>query len=147
LAKAAGIISDFPDSDYLRTHFYRVEGKYKKLIDRAKNKFFDILISDIESGKVPNWKQFKKLKKCGAMVDKFDSFDMGNFQTPFTKLYYNTYATIKTVKENEFLREANFINDRHSTTDAQSALNKQISLVKLLMLLKLLKIAKVPPMT
>ena len=142
LAKAAGIVSDFPDSDYLRTHFYRVKGTYKKLIDRTKNKFFDKINSDIESGKVLNWKQFKKLKKCRAMVDKFDSFDMENIQTFFTKFYSNTHATITTAKREEFLQEANFINDRHSTTDAQSALNKQISLDEIADALKTFKNGK-----
>ena len=76
------------------------------------------------------------------MVDKFDSFDMENFQTFFTKLYSNTHATITTAKKEEFLREANSINDRHSTTDAQSALNKQISLDEIADALKTFKNGK-----
>ena len=62
MLKATDIVSDFPGSEYLRKNFYRVKNTYKNLVNRAKNNFFDKLNADIESGKILNWKQFKKLK-------------------------------------------------------------------------------------
>ena len=63
LLRATDFVSQFPDSDYLRKNFYRVKKTYRTLVNKNKDRFFDKLNSDIESGKVLNWAQFKKLKK------------------------------------------------------------------------------------
>ena len=79
-------------------------------MNRSKNSFFNKLNSDIETGKVLNWKQFKKLKKHKEPTDKFDSYDMKNFQDFFTKLYENVHGTITSEKKQELLQEAESIN-------------------------------------
>ena len=81
---ATDIVSDFPGSEYLRKNIYRVKNTYKNLVNRAKNNFFDKLNADIESGKILNWKQFKKLKSTKGASDKFDSYDMAIFQEFFS---------------------------------------------------------------
>ena len=94
LLRATDFFSQFPNSDYLRKNFYRVKKTYRTLVNKNKDRFFDKLNSDIESGKVLNWAQFKKLKNHKANVSKFDSLDMENFENFFKKLYSNVHGTI-----------------------------------------------------
>ena len=127
MSKAATIVSDFPGSDYLRKHFYRVKNTYKKLVDRTKTDFFNKLNSDIESGKVLNWRQFKKLKKHRTTVDKFDEYDMENFKNFFANLYSNVHPTIPSEKKQQLLMDANKINENSIPSEAQAALNNIIT--------------------
>ena len=109
LSRATNIVSEFPDSDYLRRNFYRVKKTYKKMVIKNRDNFFDKLNADIESGKVLNWGQFKKLKTHKAQNTKFDSLDMENFETFFKTLYSNTHETIPKEKKSEFSDEARII--------------------------------------
>ena len=140
--RAAKIVSDFPNSDYLRKKFYQVKNTYKRLIDRSKNKFLDKLNTDIESGKILNWKQFKKLKKFKGRVDKFDCHDMENFQKFFGELYANAHSTITAEKKKDMLQNAEAINNNCRPSPAQSILNGQISVQEISTALSSLKNGK-----
>ena len=142
LDKAANIVSEFPDSDYLRRHFYLVKGTYKRIVNQTKTKYFDKLNSDIESGKVLNWKQFKKLKKHKTNVDKFDSYDMENFEKFFAKLYSNYHPTVSPVEKENFLHKATSINKQQTVNPSHSALNEQILVEEILTALKSFKNGK-----
>ena len=63
LRKASSIVSDFPSSDFLRKKYYQIKKEYKSLCSRQKNEFFAKINIEIESGKIFNWKQFKKTQK------------------------------------------------------------------------------------
>ena len=101
LNRATGIVSELPSSDYLRKNFYRVKKTYKRLVVNSKNSFFDKLNADIETGKVLNWSQFKKLKTQKTSSTKFDSLDMENFERFFNELYSNVHGTISSEKKAE----------------------------------------------
>ena len=94
LSRATNIVSGLPDSDYLRKNFYRVKNTYKKLVNKSRDNFFDKLNADIESGKVLNWNQFKKLKTHKANKTKFDSLDMENFERFFFERFFFSKITI-----------------------------------------------------
>ena len=62
LVKATCIVSEHPNSEFLRKNFYLVKKTYKRIKKTHREKYFNQLNKDIESGNVLNWKQFKKLK-------------------------------------------------------------------------------------
>ena len=142
LLRATDIVSQFPDSDYLRKNFYRVKKTYRKLVDRNKEKFFDKLNTEIESGKVLNWAQFKKLKTHKATVPKFDSLDMENFENFFTKLYSNVHGTISQEKKAELSNKAEHLNNLGCTEQAQLILNCPIKLEEVVSTIATLKNGK-----
>ena len=104
--KAARILSRFPDSDYLRKNYYKVKKHYKVILKNNKMQYFDNLNSDIENGKVLNWKQFKRLKEQKSQKLQFDSYDMENFEKFFKILYSNQHSTITPTQKEELLRKA-----------------------------------------
>lgn len=89
--KASRFVSDFPDSDYIRQNFYKVKKTYKSLVTKKSNQYFNKLNSDIESGKVLNWTQFKRLKNQKSSKDKFDNLDIKNFENFFRNLHSQHY--------------------------------------------------------
>ena len=100
------------------------------------------LNSDIESGKVLNWKQFKKLKKHKTNVDKFDSYDMENFEKFFAKLYSNSHPTVSPEEKENFLHKATSINKQQTLNLSHSALNEQILVEEITTALKSFKNGK-----
>jgi exonuclease III len=144
MLKATDIVSNFPGSDYLRKNFYRIKNTYKNLVNRAKNSFFDKLNSDIESGKILNWKQFKKLKKMKGVSNKFDCYDMAIFQEFFSKLCANDHTTISTEQKQELLEQAKNIIDNAKPSRASSLLDQEISIEEISSALGQLKTGKSP---
>ena len=128
LARATNIVSVLPDSDYLRKNFYRVKKTYKKLVKKSKDRFFDKLNSDIESGKVLNWNQFKKLKTQKSTNSKFDSLDMENFENFFKNLYSNFHKSISTERKVKMLQEIEELKGMELANTAQDTLNRPIEL-------------------
>ena len=131
--KAARLLSDFPDSDYLRQNYYKVKKQYKAILKSNKSSYFDQLNADIEDGKILNWKQFKRLKKRKSNSPQFDSVDMSNFQKFFNDLYSNNHTTISQDQKQSFIQEADATNLRScninsSTSDSENySLNSEIS--------------------
>ena len=78
LGKAARATSNHGDSEFLRTNFYHVKKFYSKLINKYKNEFLKNINKDIESGKILNWQQFKRLKQYKTKMQNFDSMDMSS---------------------------------------------------------------------
>ena len=142
LSRATNIVSGLPDSDYLRKNFYRVKNTYKKLVTKSKDNFFDKLNTDIESGKVLNWNQFKKLKTHKANKIKFDSLDMENFEKFFKALYSNVHETISDEKKTEIFNEASRIKNFDLTESAEAILNQPIKAEEILESLSTLKNGK-----
>ena len=129
LARATNTVSQFPDSDYLRKNFYRVKKTYKKLVKKSKNRFFDKLNSDIESGKVLNWNHFKKLKTHKSSGPKFDALDMENFENFFKKLYSNVHESISPERKKEMLKGVQELKDLDPESSAPDhILNRPIEL-------------------
>ncbi|NRB81926.1 MAG: RNA-directed DNA polymerase, partial [Saccharospirillaceae bacterium] len=122
--KAAKIVSQFPDSEYLRKNFYKTKKHYKKLIKTKKSHFFDKLNLDIQQGKILNWKQFKRLKTHKTTKLQFDSCDMNNFEKYFKNLYNNQNSTISQNQKEELLHKADNINESNIH---HTLLNKPIS--------------------
>ena len=149
LNKAARIVSQFPDSDYLRQNYYKVKKQYKSILKKNKSGFFNRLNTDIENGKVLNWKQFKRLKVQKSASSQFDTFDMANFEHFFKNLYSNNHQTISSDKKQELLREADQTNAdtsknyEHCSSGAQTnILNSEFSLSEITSSIKALKNGK-----
>ena len=142
LLRATNIVSGFPDSDYLRKNFYRVKKTYKRLVSNSKDKFFDKLNADIESGKVLNWNQFKRLKTHKINKDKFDSLDMENFEKFFRDLYSNVHGTISAEKKKGLSEDAAIIKNIGLTEATESILNRPIETEEILESLSDLKNGK-----
>ena len=83
LSKAARTTSKYSESDFLRESFYHTKKLYSKLINRCKNEFYNQINRDIESGKIINWQQFKRLKQYKTSKISFDCNDMENFEPTF----------------------------------------------------------------
>ena len=146
LGRATRIVSDFPNSQYLRQNFYKVKKTYKSLVKNRKEKFLNQLNSDIESGKVLNWKQFKKLKDIKSKKLKFDSMDMENFEKFFSELYSNVHGTISKETKELLAQEASNINEASESENPLSPqgtiLNKIITENEILTAIKSLKNGK-----
>ena len=112
------------------------------MVIKNRDNFFDKLNADIESGKVLNWGQFKKLKTHKAQNTKFDSLDMENFETFFKTLYSNTHETIPKEKKSEFSDEARIINNIGLPESAETILNGPIVANEILESLSTLKNGK-----
>lgn len=145
--KAARIVSRFPGSDYLRQNYYKVKSKYKSLLNTNKSKYFDDLNSDIENGKVLNWKQFKRLKSHKSKKLQFDSYDMENFENFFKVLYSNHHSTITASQKEELLLKADLNNSNAShfaniTNPSPNLLNSDISVTEIVATIKKLKNGK-----
>ena len=126
--KAASLVSDFPDSDYLRQNYYKVKKQYKAILKSNKSSYFDQLNTDIEDGKILNWKQFKRLKKLKSNSPQFDSLDMSNFQKFFKDLYSNNHTTISQDQKQSFIQEADATNLRSCNINSENySLNSEIS--------------------
>ena len=100
LGKAARIVSEFPNSDYLRHNYYQVQKAYKNLCKSKKENFLKNLNQEIEGGKILNWKQFKKLKDIKSDKIAFDAYDMENFET-FFKIFTPTAFLLFLMIENQ----------------------------------------------
>ena len=140
LNKAAKLTSEFTSSDFLRKNFYKVKKSYRKLCSRKKDRYFGDLNSQIEGGKVLNWKQFKKLKTAKKQSEaQFDSQDMANFENFFSDLYTNKHKSISLTKKEHLRDSADKINNkaRHHTE-----LNQQISTAEVTASIKTLKKGK-----
>ena len=142
LSRATTIVSEFPNSDYLRKNFYRVKKTYKKMVIKSRDSFFAKLNADIESGKVLNWNQFKKLKTLKANNTKFDSLDMENFERFFKDLYSNAHETISEEKKAELSEEATLIKNLGSAESDETILNRPIEASEILESLSTLKNGK-----
>ena len=147
--KAARILSDFPDSDYLRQNYYKVKKQYKVILKSNKSCYFDNLNADIENGKVLNWKQFKRLKQNKSTTEHFDSLDMRNFEIFFKNLYSNNHSTISTLDRQKLLQEADRVNtevtNAHIDCSSDSPfniLNHEISHAEIITSIKSLKNGK-----
>ncbi|KAL5261748.1 hypothetical protein ACHWQZ_G007450 [Mnemiopsis leidyi] len=127
LTRATEIVSEFPSSDYLRINFYRVKKTYKKLLTNSRNHFFDKLNTDIETGKVLNWTQFKKLKTQKSTSTKFDSLDMENFERFFKELYSNVHNTISPEKKAELSEVTARLKNLNCNSSTETLLNQPIS--------------------
>ena len=142
LSRATNIVSGLPDSDYLRKNFYRVKKTYKKLVTKSKDNFFDKLNADIESGKVLNWNQFKRLKTHKTNNTKYDSLDMENFEKFFKELYSNVHDTISTETKKNLSEKATSIKNLGIAESAESILNRPIEAKEILESLSTLKNGK-----
>ena len=80
LKKATKVASEFPTIDNIRRHYYRVKGKYKRLLKKTERKYFENINKDLEDGKILNWQSFKRLKKHKTDKIDFDSHDMHIFE-------------------------------------------------------------------
>ena len=121
LRKAACIVSQFPDNEYLRKNFYKVKGHYKSLNKGKKDNFFDRINAEIEGGKILNWSQFKKLKNYKSKTTVFDSADMDNFEKFFSKLYANEHQTMSKETKANLLAKAIQTSDQKYISDANQA--------------------------
>ena len=136
LNKAARIVSKFPNNTFLRTKYYKIKKSYKNLIKSTKYKYFRSVNSEIENGKVLNWKQFKKLKNmANKSSNEFDALDLENFESFFTNLYSNNHSTVTPEQKQELINEADKLNNRNSTPgsamDETDVLNNPITLDEL----------------
>ena len=93
LRKASIIVSQFPDSTFLRKRYYEIKKMYKTLCSAKKENYFAKTNAEIENGKILNWKQFKKLKNLKNPKTAFDTEDMSKFENFFSKLYANEQQT------------------------------------------------------
>lgn len=125
LNKAARTVSKFPDSDFLRQNFYKAKHSYKRIKLQRKQSYTDKLNTDIESGKVLNWQQFKKLKSRKTDKLHFDSTDMNNFETFFKELYSDNHATITKETKEKLISEADRLNNE--ATVNPTTLNEDIT--------------------
>ena len=71
--------------------------------------------TEIESGKILNWQQFKKLKAAKLDSTKFDSQDLVNFETFFAKLFSDKHDTVNTTQKQTFIDNADSINNAAGT--------------------------------
>ena len=144
LGQATRIASDFPSSDYLRQNFYKVKKVYKRIVKQSRDKYLNQLNADIESGKVLNWKQFKRLKDVKSKNPKFDSVDMENFEQFFAKLYSNVHGTISNETKQLLAQEAERLNKASDQpiTSSRTILNKIISAQEIVTASKSLKNGK-----
>ena len=110
LNKAARSTSKFPTSDFLRLNYYKVKKSYKHLTKKHKDQFFNKMNSDIENGKILNWKQFKRLKSRKSDKTEFDCHDMNNFENFFKALYSDEHKTIDSELKHILLDTADKIN-------------------------------------
>ena len=92
--KATTSTDKFPQSEFLRHNYYRVKNKYKKFVNKERNKFFIEMNKKIENGKVLNWQAFTKLKQQKTNESSFDSYDMKRFGNFFTHLYSDNHKTV-----------------------------------------------------
>ena len=106
LNKAARVLSKFPNNTFLRTRYYKIKKSFKKYIKQQKAKHFDKLNNEIEKGRILNWKQFKKLKDANKDDEKFDSYDMENFEVFFKNLYTDNHVSIPEDTKRELIDEA-----------------------------------------
>ena len=130
LGKATRIVSDHPNSDFLRKNFYLVKKTYKRIKKTHQDKYFNQLNKDIESGNVLNWKQFKKLKDKKTERIKFDGYDLDNFENFFRGLYSNSHKTIATEKKQAWKVESIQLNSKISNlkpTGMEDIINTSIS--------------------
>ena len=123
-------------------NFYRVKKTYKKLVSKSKDNFFDKLNADIESGKVLNWNQFKRLKTHKMNKDKFDSLDMETFEKFFRDLYSNVHGTISAEKKKDLSEHATIIKNIGLSEATESILNRPIETEEILESLSDLKNGK-----
>ena len=124
--KCARIVTQHPDSEYLRKNYYKVRKQYKKLLSSHKTKYFDDLNKNIEQGKILNWKQFKRLKdQKSNNKPQFDSLDMSNFENFFSNLYSNNHTSIPSEQRDTYQQQADNVN--HMTTDTNTILDSTIT--------------------
>ncbi|KAL5254064.1 hypothetical protein ACHWQZ_G013727 [Mnemiopsis leidyi] len=134
LGKATRIVSEHPNSDYLRKHFYLVKKTYKRIKKLYRDRYFNQLNKDIESGNVLNWKQFKKLKDKKSERIKFDGHDLENFENFFRDLYSNTHGTITTEKKQEWKVKSKQLNEKFASsrpTGQEDIINLPISTLEI----------------
>ena len=139
LRKSAKITSDFPTSDVIRDHFYKVKGNYRKLLKKCETNYFENLNKDIEEGKVLNWQSFKKLKQHKNNKLDYDGTDMKNFENFFRELYTDKHNTINTEQKDDFMKAADEINNTASYHDT---LNKAFTTQEITGTIKSLKSGK-----
>ena len=128
LRRAARVTSNFPDSTFLKTNYYHVKKFYWNLIKKQKNLFFDKISNDIESGKILNWQQFKRLKNLKTPVQKFDSLDMNIFEKFFASLYTDDHHTIDSATKKDLINKADHMNVTSETNPTtEDILNSRIT--------------------
>ncbi|KAL5258289.1 hypothetical protein ACHWQZ_G008954 [Mnemiopsis leidyi] len=137
--KATTSTDMFPQSEFLRHNFYKVKSKYKKYVNKTRNKFFEDMNTDIENGKVLNWQAFKKLKQQKTNEKTFDSYDMKRFENFFSNLYSDNHKTVTADQKKAFLDEAL---DYNSTLQAPESLNNPIDDKEICLVIKSLKQGK-----
>ena len=137
--KAASTMNKLPASDFIRYRYYCVKSSYKKILSTSRNSFFAQLNTDIEDGKILNWRAFKKLKRHKEEKVGFDSYDMDKFETFFRKLYSDDHKTISTDHKTQLLQEAETINRISPTPDS---LNQPISVDEVNYAIKSVKTGK-----
>jgi sorting nexin-29 len=139
--KASRVVNKFPSSDFLRQNYYKVKKSYKLIIKSNKDNFFNKLNSSIESGKVLNWNQFKKLNSYKSNKQSFDSQDMINFESFFSNLYADNHKTITDETKLTYLVLADNIN-LNLLTPNSLVLNSEIRIDEVRSCIKALKLGK-----
>ena len=122
LGKATSLTDSFPDQTKIKELYYRIKGRYKKLIRNSKARHKSKLNQDIEEGKILNWQAFQKVKKLKTHSEQFNTVDMENFESFFTNLYSDTHATLSVEEKNIMLQEADKINHHNTNNQDEAAL-------------------------
>lgn len=128
LCKATRLVNNFSNSDFIRKKYYLAKKGHFRYLKHKRNKYMTNLNLNIESGKVLDWKAFKKLRTTNNQQQTFDSYDMANFQTFFSKLYSDNHSTLTAEQKNKLYNDAvNINNDSKRSTDIDEILNSDIT--------------------
>ena len=146
LKRATDLTNSFPTEEKIKSLYYRVKGRYKKMIRNSKARYISNINRDIEDGKVVNWEAFKKVKNCSSPKEQFNAVDMNNFESFFKELYSDTHTTLSPEDKERMLRDADDTNTRNTKTiehdEAALALNLDISRAEISTCIRALKCGK-----
>lgn len=127
LNKATRIVDAFPNSDFIRKRYYTVKKGHFRLLQKKRNKHMCELNRKIESGKVIDWKSFKKLRTSCDTQHRFDSDDIDNFQSFFSRLYSDNHETLNAAQKDKLLDDATQMNEGAVSPDSEEILNGEIT--------------------
>ena len=101
-----------------RHKFYHCKKSYFKLLRKKKREFYGDMNSKIETGKVLDWKAFKKLRMCKDQHNSdWDDHSVSRFTTFFSELYSNASVPLSEERldflKNEALRQSKITIQEH----------------------------------
>ncbi|KAL5266654.1 hypothetical protein ACHWQZ_G003881 [Mnemiopsis leidyi] len=106
LKRSLKVVDNFPDHSNIKARHRQNNRNYRKMVNKARDRFFDKLNDKIVTGKIISWRDFKKLKKFSKSSTSIDQDNLDPFRKFYEKLYKDEHPSIDQLTKSALLNDA-----------------------------------------